>query len=317
MLTLRLSLPGTVILALLVGLAPAVSARSETLVTFDPAASELPEGVAVDGDGNVFAGLSPLGRLVRVAAGSAVAEPYGTVEGLADGDQGLTGLATDASGNIYGAVNSTAPKVHGVWRFDHENGDVERVLGTEAIIYPNAVAFGPDGTLYITDMVGGAIWQAGEGQPAEPWLVDPILEGTGEFPFPVPLGANGIDVVDRTVIVGVTETALVVAVPIEPDGSAGEATVLAHLPGVVVDGIAVDDDGDVYVADPINNEILRVSAGGATQVVADVQDGLDGPTSLALGTDAAGATRLYVANYSVALGTELGAGPSIVAIDME
>jgi sugar lactone lactonase YvrE len=315
--TLRLSLAGTVILALLVGLAPAVSARGETLVTFDAGASELPEGVTVDGDGNVFAGLSPLGRLVRIAAGSAVAEPHGTVEGLADGDQGLTGLATDASGNIYGAVNSTVPEVHGVWRFDHETGDAERVLGTEAIVYPNAVAFGPDGTMYVTDMVGGAIWHATEGGPAEPWLVDPILEGTGEFPFPVPLGANGIDVVDTTVIVGVTETALIVGVPIELDGTAGAATILARLDGVVVDGVAVDADGDIYVADPINNEILRVSAAGDIEVVADVLDGLDGPTSLDLAIDADGTTRLYIANYSVALGTELGAGPSVVAVEVE
>jgi sugar lactone lactonase YvrE len=315
--TLRLSLAGPVILALLVGLAPVVSARSETLVTFDPVASELPEGVTVDGDGNVFAGLSPLGRLVRIAAGSAVAEPYGTVEGLADGDQGLTGLATDASGNIYGAVNSTVPEVHGVWRFDHDTGDAERVLGTEAIVYPNAVAFGPDGSMYVTDMVGGAIWHASEGGPAEPWLVDPILEGTGEYDFGVPLGANGIDVVDTTVIVGVTETALLVGVPIESDSSAGAPAVLARLDGVIVDGVAVGADGDIYVADPINNEILRVSAAGDVEVVADALDGLDGPTSVDLAIDADGTTRLYVANYSVALGTELGAGPSIVAVEVE
>jgi sugar lactone lactonase YvrE len=308
---------GAAVLALLVGLAPGISAQSETIMEFDPAGSELPEGVAVDESGNVFAGLSPLGQLVRVAPGSALAELHGAIAGLADGDQGLVGLATDASGHIYGAVNSTVPEVKGVWKFDRETGDAEHVAGTEGIIYPNAIAFGADGTMYVTDMVGGAIWHVRGGEPAEPWLVDPILEGTGEFPFPVPLGANGIAVMEQTVFVGVTETGLLVSVPIEANGMPGDATVWANLPGVVVDGIAVDDDGDIYVADPINNEIIRVSAGAGTEVVADARDGLDGPTSVALGTDADGTTKLYVANYSVALGTDLGAGPSIVAIAVD
>jgi hypothetical protein len=87
--------------------------------------------------------------------------------------------------------------------------------------------------------------------------------------------------------------------------------------GFIVDGIAVGADGNIYVADPINNEILRVSAAADIDVVADARDGLDGPTSVDLAIDADGTTRLYIASYSVALGTELGAGPSVVAIEVE
>ena len=62
---------------------------------------------------------------------------------------------------------------------------------------------------------------AGLGQP----LGDGLgieLQGTGELPFPFPVGANGIAVHDRVVYVGVTEQGHIVGIPIEADGSAGE-----------------------------------------------------------------------------------------------
>ena len=286
------------------------SSGSEVLVAFDPAAGQLSEGVTVDANGNVFASLSPLGQLVKVAAGSNAAEPFGAVEGLMDGDIGLLGLTTDESGDVYGAVFSANPEANGVWRFDAETGAEERVAGTEAIAMPNSVAFGPDGTMYITDTISGGLWSVSEGGSAESWLVDPLLEGNGLAGFPFPIGANGIDVIGDTVYVGVTEQGSIVTVAIGPDGSAGEPTILAQKEGVAVDGIAVGPTGDIYIADPIGNDVVRVDAAGDVDAVG--VGGLDGPTSVDLRVDADGNLTLYVASFSVALGTELGAGPSIV-----
>lgn len=292
-----------------------------TLVAFDGDAREFTEGVAVDADGNVFASVAPQGRLVRIAAGSNEAEDFGTIDGLREDDFGLLGLTVDANGNVYGGVVSENPDANGVWRFDAESGDAERVPGTEEIAFANAVIVDGD-TIYVTDTTGpdgeGAVWRVPEGGDAELWAQGGLLAGNGSFEFGFNLGANGIDVYNDTVYVGVTETAMIAAIPIEGDGSAGEVTTFADLseaaPGgelAAVDGIDIDDDGNVYVAAPLVHLVLKVSSDGEdVSTVADADDNLDGPASVAIGDDA-----LYVANFSAALGeSSNNKGPSVVRV---
>ena len=288
------------------------------LVTFDIDGAEFPEGVTVDHEGNVYASLSPLGQLVRVAAGTEVAQPFGVVEGLEEGDLGLLGLTVDGDGNVYGAVASANPDAKGVWRFDRETGDADRVAGTEQIVFANAIIF--DGsTMYVTDTVGpdeqGAVWRVSESGEAEIWAQDAVLAGDGSAGFPFPLGPNGIDVHDGMVYVGLTEPAQIATIAIEDDGSAGEVLIFADLTTsapdggpAAVDGIGVAADGSVYVAAPLVHTVFRVSADGAeVATVATAEDGLDGPASLVLGDGV-----MYVSNFSAALGASNNNGPGII-----
>lgn len=284
----------------------------ETVVVFDPGMGQLPEGVAVADDGTIYASVSPLGQLVRVGA-DGTTEVVGTIEGLAEGDFGLIGITVGPDGAVYGGVFSGNPDVNGVWRFDPETGSAERLAGTEEVALANDVAFGADGTLYISDTMTGGVWRVVEGGSAEPWLVDPLLGGTGDAGFGFPIGANGIDVHDGTVYVGVSETAQLVTIPIGDDGSAGEATMAMQYPALI-DGVAVGSDGTVYTTHPVDNLIARLVP-GELEIVAEVGDGLDAPSSVESFTDADGTTTLYIANFSIAMGGPLGAGPSILAID--
>jgi len=294
---------------------------ASTIVSFNGEAREFIEGVAVDSDGNVFASVTPQGRLVRIEASSNTAEDFGKIDGLQQDDRGLLGLTLDDDGNVYGGVVSNNPAANGVWRFDAASGDAERLPGTEKISFANAVIVDGE-TVYVTDTNGpggkGAVWRVPEGGSAELWAQGGDLAGTGAFGFGFPLGANGIDVYNETVYVGVTETAKIVAIPIEDDGSAGEVTMFADLskagPGdtpAAVDGIDFDDDGNVYVATPIIHLVLKVSSDGKEiSTVADAGDNLDGPASVAIGEDA-----IYIANFSAALGeSSNGKGPSIVRV---
>ena len=286
------------------------------VLQFDPAQGQLPEGVAVDKRGDVYISLSPLGQLVRVPAGTSEVEPVGAVPGLEPGDIGLIGLAVDAPGDVYGAVVSANPDAAGVWRFDRTTGAAERVPGTGAIAFPNAVAFDKRGTMYVSDSVLGAVWRVRPGGVAEVWADDPLLDGNGSAGFGFPIGANGIAVRHGTLYVGVTETSRLVTIPIEPDGSAGTPTVFADLGGIPVDGIALDVHGGWYVAAPIYDAVLRVDANGTiTELAAGAADGLDNPTSLAFGTGRGAREQMYAVNFSVALGTPLGVGPGLVSID--
>lgn len=290
----------------------------EPVVAFDPAMGELPEGVAVDRKGNVFVSLSPLGQVVKVPAGSTEPEPFGSVP-VAPGDFGVLGLATDATGNVYGAVLSDLPGSTGVWKFDRKTGDATRVAGTEQIVFPNSVAFDHRGTMYVTDTILGAVWRVPRGGSAEPWIQDETLTGTGLFGFGFPIGANGIDVNGDAVLVAVTERAHVVRIPIEADGSAGEAALFADLTTIgpeggpaLLDGLATGNDGEIYVTALNLHSVFEIDAGGTDiTAVATADDGLDAPSSVEVTADGS----LYIASFSAAIeAVTNGQGSSIIKI---
>ena len=303
---------------------PASSAGGQFIAQFDAAAGELSEGVAVDADGTVYASLSPLGQLVRIGSDGAY-EVVGTVEGLQEGDVGMLGLAAHPDGSVYAGVFSANPDANGVWRFDVDTGEAQRVPGTEQIGLPNGIAFAADGTMYVTDSIAGAVWRVPPDGTAEQWVQHALLEGDESIGFGIPIGANGIalDEASGTVYVAVLEQGTLVAIPIEDDGSAGEPAVHttftdAQSP-VLVDGIALDAANNLYVAQPAANTVVRVTPAGAIETVATRADGLDGPASVAVAPDTKDTERLYVSNFSVALAPLVppgGAGPGIVMIPL-
>lgn len=299
---------------------PPTGGEGQTLATFDASAGQFPEGVAVAPDGAVYASFSPLGQLIRIAPGQGSHEVVGTIAGLQEGDAGLLGLSIGADGHVYGAVASANADARGVWRFDLTTGASERVPGTEDLAWPNSIAIDNQGTLYVTDSLGGAVWRVSTGGTAEMWMQHDLLAGTE-----IPIGANGIAIDDSagTLFVGVSAQGTVVSIPILDNGSAGEPTILISFTNdqgmVGVDGVALDGSGNIYVAQPMANAVVRVNPDRTVDLFAAGEDGLDGPTSVAVGTSAEGAEYLFVANWSDALGDfapQSDAGPSLVAIPL-
>jgi sugar lactone lactonase YvrE len=66
----------------------------------------------------------------------------------------------------------------------------------------------------------------------------------------------------NTLIVGESYGARLTAFDIEPDGSLANRRIFASLAPNVPDGICLDAEGAVWVADPLNNECIRVIEGG-------------------------------------------------------
>jgi sugar lactone lactonase YvrE len=145
------------------------SSSVQTLVTFNPAAGEFPEGVAVDKTGNIYVSVTPLGQIRRFA-------PDGSESLLttlpATGQIGPTGLAVDASGNVYAADVTFDPATRGVYRIARD-GTSERLPGSGAIQFPNGLAFDQRGNLYVTDSILGAVWRIPRGGAAEIWAGNP------------------------------------------------------------------------------------------------------------------------------------------------
>jgi sugar lactone lactonase YvrE len=308
--------------------------HARVVIPFDPEQGEVAEGVAVDAAGNVFTGISGQARYLRLLEGNDEAESFRVIPGLEDGDFGLTGLAFNGAPStymygLYSAVVSANPELNGVLYVDpmgRNDPDSAwwHIDGTEAMSMPNAIAFDGSGEhMYVTDSAAGAVWHlqrygfVGYAEP-ELWISHPLLEGTGDLPFPFPVGANGIAVRDRTVYVANTERSTVVAIPILSGGAAGEPFVYAELPGVAADGIAFDADGNLYVADPSAHTLWEYAPDGTLTVVADVDDGLSGPSSVALWEDSeSGELVAYVSNQAIGPPDTIKHGPSILAVNLE
>jgi sugar lactone lactonase YvrE len=299
---------------------PVAGAAAQFIARFDAAAGELPEGVAVAADGTVYTTFSPLGQLVRLGPGEGEHEVVATIEGLEEGDIGMLGLAVHTDGSVYAGVFSANPEAHGVWRMDVAGGDVARVPGTEQIGLPNAMVFDAAGTMYVTDTIAGAVWSVAPNGTAEQWLHHELLVGNERLGFGFPVGANGIALNETgdTLYVAVLEQASIVTIPVAADGTAGEPGVFVDLSDdpapMLPDGITFDAAGNLYVALPTVNTVVRVTPDGGMETVATAGDGMDGPASVAIDDEAG---RLYVANFSIALVPPGGAGPGIVMIELD
>jgi sugar lactone lactonase YvrE len=302
-----------VIAALPAGAATA-SGHVQFVATFNPALGELPEGIAVDKRGSIFVSMGPLGQIREI-------RPDGSESVLATlappGPITITGLAVDAPGTVYAAVQSADPAVSGVWQVTRD-GVVSRLPGSAAIVLPNGLAFDKVGNLYVTDTILGAVWRIPPGGSAELWSLDPLLAGDGSAPLPFPVGANGIAYRHGVVYVSNSELGRIVRIPVEHDGSAGTPTVLAEHPALIsADGIALDVHGNIYVAVIFQSTIARLAPNGSgLTILATAADGLDFPSSLAFGTGRGDRQSLFFVNFAVGplFGLPPGAGPGVLKL---
>lgn len=316
---------------LLILMAPVTSIAGdpEKIVSFDEATFEFSEGIAVNRPGDVFIAVGFAGQVRKVPAGTTAAELFGTIPDFQidpNTDFGILGLAVDAPGNVYAAVHSFSNSaVRGVWEFDRKSGSATKLLGSEAIIWPNDLAFDADGNLYITDSLTGAVWRHSPAGDLNLWLHDPILLGNGLVGLFV--GANGIAYFEETLYVSVLEQQTVVEIPILNGGLPGAPAVIADFADTlppnalppIPDGLAMDVNGDIWVAVPGVQAIMVIRDDGSIDVAAS-GDPLDYPSTIAFGSGQAGNKTLYIANFSV--GELFGdptprSGPGIVVLDVD
>lgn len=291
----------------------------EVLAELDPAAYELPEGLAVRDD-RLYLGFALTGAVESFGLSGAGREAFATFPPPPPNTSFLTGLTFDDAGALYGAyVSFTTDAQAGIYRAPAGGGAATLWASDASMVFPNGLAFDAEGVLYVTDSAAGAILRVDGDGTVEPWLVDaalaPDATACGQDAA-VPVGANGIAFDGEAFYVASNDQALLARIPRLADGSAGPLEIVAGpdcdgLGGI--DGITFDRDGSVLAAINRQNKIVRITSDGSVSTLAQGSP-LDFPATLEL-VGAGDERALYVTSF--ALGALLAGGepqPALVKV---
>lgn len=267
---------------------------------------DIPESVTTDDDGALYI-TNGSAVLKRPPGGSFAVFATLPVAAFA------LGVKVGPDGCVYN-VSTSLSVVEGafVWRICQQN-QVEMFAELDHSGAPNDLAFGPDGSLYVTDPVLGRIWKIDSGGNPSVYADHPLLDGVAADPALLfrPLGANGIavDKHGKNLYVSNTDQASVVRVSLQGSSHTPQLFVQnAALRGA--DGVAFDKSGTLFVAVNGRDALVSVKSNGhVSEVLAGPP--LDGPSSLAFGATHADKHQLYL--VSSAFLRTLGLAPGTPA----
>jgi sugar lactone lactonase YvrE len=313
-----------VLLALITATPPAIAwDRGDVdLLTVLPDATagqpSVVEGLTVGPDGNIYVttfGFNSQGPLTTSAV-LYVIKPNGQLVRqvpIANSSPHVLGLRFNPANNLLLVLDFGAGTVLSV---DPHSGSSSVFVPAIANSGLNALTFDKHGNAYISDSFNGVIWKVGpNGGPAVSWAVDPLLvPGTGLTP---PFGANGVEFSNdgKTLFVANTAFHQIIQIPVNPDGSAGKASIF--ITGInAPDGIAIDQNDNIWICANQEDDIVVVDKTG--KVIAKLGDfnGIDKkgvahgflfPASLAFSRDG---KKLYVSNLALFL-PFAGAQPAV------
>jgi gluconolactonase len=218
-----------------------------------------PEGVGVGPDGFLYAG-GEAGQIYRVGE-------EGAFDEIASTGGFIYGVTLDASGDVFACDfgNAAVMRISASGEVATcSNGTADRPMRV-----PNFAAFDGGGNLYVTDSGewgedDGVIYRIAPGGATEVWT-----EATARFPNGCCLTAGG-----EALLVVESHGRAVVRVPIEDDRRAGRPEPIVDLSGSQPDGIALAEDGTMFVGCYRPDRIYRISPGGPVEVFAEDPDGV-------------------------------------------
>jgi sugar lactone lactonase YvrE len=261
---------------------PNAPEQFETVALFDATQLETPENIAIDNDNNKYISLALTGEIRKIAPDgtqSTLAElPLGAPPLTFCGSffAGLTGITLDVHDNLYANLASCDPDSRGVWKIPRA-GQPERIAALPLAALPNGIVHHHD-YVYVADSALGVVWRVSdEGGTAELWA-----SGAELAPEPNGLpGPNGLKLFKGELYVSNPSQSTIVAIGVEPDGSAGASRI--HTSGVFCDDFAFDVHGRLYCGTDPFDTLLRIAPDGSVETLLTAVDGLDGPTAVAFG----------------------------------
>lgn len=261
-----------------------------------------PECVAIDRAGNVWCG-GESGEIYRITADGS------ELELVASSGGATLGIAFDDRGDLF-VCDAVAQTVH---KLELETGRLERFARERRgkIQIPNfPVVDLQRGCLFVSDShafaeAGPGIWrlnlESGEG---DLWYDSPLRFANG-----MALAAGGDEM-----YLAETFARRVVAIPIDDDGDPGTPVVIADSINRLPDGLAVDADGNLYIACYEPSRLYRLPPGGPIELLLDDPDAhiLCHPTNCAFR-----GTELSIANLGRCHITHVDVGTRGVSLPLD
>lgn len=252
-----------------------------------------PEGLAVDPRGRIFTALSDTGEILRLDEHGGYVH-VATVPNAALGRAGHTwGLEFDSRGNLFAAYvwtskfydegdplhlacRDSTDQYTGIYRINVDTGEVVPVLTKHdgwPGCFPDDIAVDSHGNLYVTDLTLSGVWKIMPDRTFTLWSSHALLQWPADPYNAIVEGANdlAIDAAQRNLIVVTDGDPAIVKIPIEADGSAGTPSVLARDLSPL-DGVALDELGNIYVSEILRSEISVFSPDGAQRIVIATAD---------------------------------------------
>ena len=294
---------------------------------------DTPEGIGVDTQGNLYASLFHTGQIVQLDEEGGYAHIAWIPSIEQSGKGHVLGLASDTEDNLYVAYKARSkydrvgdPRhpacrdatdvSSGLYRIDAETREVTAVATRGdgwPFCFPDDVAVDDAGNVYLSDLTYAGIWKITPAGRGTLWSEHPLLHWSAEPYSGFPLGVNviALDADQHNLYAATSGDPLILRIPIQPDGAAGEPVVISRGHSLL-DGIALDEAGNIYVSEIYRNEIVGVSPDGMRRVVVANKNlaPLDGNASLVMRDGV-----LYVANLGFAHPRWQDADKTVVAID--
>ena len=249
---------------------------------------DTPEGLGVDSQGNLYASLFHTGEIVQLKEDGQYVHIAWIPSEEDSGKGHVLGLESDKDDNLYVAYKARSkydrvgdPRhpacrdatdvTSGVYRIDAETREVTPVATRGdgwPFCFPDDVDIDDVGNIYLADLTYAGIWKITLDGKVTLWSEHPLLHWTATPYSGFPLGVNVLvlDAGQRNIYAATSGDPLVLRIPIQADGSAGEPIVISR-GHTLLDGMALDEAGNIYVSEIFRNEIIRLSPDGSRRVV--------------------------------------------------
>ncbi len=272
---------------------PPLAARSTQILTTWPLGTFV-ENLLVRSTGDLVVSLHSENRLDLIGLD-------GTHQTLAELPGPPTSLLESGDAIFAFGGSPGQPPGH-LWRVGGDGTVEPRAEISDALFLNGSNPFFPGSALAV-DSLRGTIFQVSlEDGQATPWFSHELL--TKITSFPLMPGGNGVRIFNRHVYLSNTDRAILVRVPIQPDGSAGAIeTIAEHLRA---DDFVFDQDGFAYLTTHIHNTLIRLAPDGERLAIAGPEQGMAGCTAVRFGRTPETAGKLFVTTTGGLIGPYQG-----------